>query len=102
MTPDSSVAALRISDGALGWRQQIGAVRYDPWYANDITFFGVTDRTISVLRNSDGKAMWKYTTTSPIHWYPSIVNGTVYLWKDDGTLDVLRTSDGTVLWHYVV
>jgi outer membrane protein assembly factor BamB len=116
-TMDSTVYALRASDGGLLWRYQAagpvgGPVASPPVVVDGIVYvnanvdqgLGYLTGYIYALRASDGTLLWRYTTGNFVyHGYvysPTVANGVVYIASQAGSLTALRASDGALLWRY--
>jgi outer membrane protein assembly factor BamB len=101
-THDGTIAALRTSDGSLLWQRRVNSheLSYKPVIADGVLYFGLNDSFIEACRGSDGSFLWRYTSTSPIFWYPNVVDGLMFIKHMNGTMDVLQMSTGAILWHY--
>jgi outer membrane protein assembly factor BamB len=93
-THDGTMAALRTSNGSLLWQRRVNShgLRYVSLIADGVLYFGITDSFIEAYRGSDGSFLWRYTSTSPIFWYPEVVDGLMSIKQINGTMDVLWTG----------
>lgn len=101
-----SVVALRASDGALQWTQNISASGPLSALFADSTavYVGDSGATMRALRKADGSVLWTRTipntTTAPQPLYTPSDGGSLVLLTSANTpiVDALSPSDGSVVW----
>jgi outer membrane protein assembly factor BamB len=61
------------------------------------------DGGLNALRASDGKLLWRYSSSLQISRSVQVINGIAYFIASDerhGDIAALRSTDGSLLWHY--
>jgi len=72
---------------------------FDVAVVGGFLYFGSSrDGTVSCLRTSDGRQVWRFYTGGPIRFAPQVANGKVYVGSDDGWVYCLSAADGGLVW----
>src|SRR6266702_2674902 len=103
---DNSAYALRISNGALLWRQKIdGSADQPPVVKNGIVYVvSFVDQNgpahVYALRANDGRLLWHFDNANYSYLSLSTTdNNVVYIASQDG-ISPLNGNSGTMLWHF--
>ena len=96
-----TVRALDMRDGSVIWRHDTphGKMASSPAVWRDQLVVHGMDGHVWVLRRSDGRLLWHYTTGSPIESSPVVVGGIDYFGTWSGTVTALDLRTHRVLWR---
>lgn len=98
----SSLYALRISNGSILWKLQLGqGVQVaQPIASNGVIYISETNYAYA-LKASDGTVLWKYKTNAAASVDPVLGNGVLYVTgQDDNSVCALNISNGTPIWKF--
>jgi outer membrane protein assembly factor BamB len=96
-----SVRALAMSSGALIWRHDTphGKMAASPAVWRDMLIVHGMDGHVWVLRRSDGRLLWHYSTGSPVESSPIVVDGADIFGAWNGTITALDLRTHRVRWR---
>ena len=101
VAPDSTVFALRISDGHYLWNWHshlIGIVMIQT-VANNVYISSMQDKVTYALQKNNGRLLWRYQ----LHdggYVGAAEPDFVYIFTQQGTLDAVHANTGTLLWSH--
>ena len=97
---DRRLIALRPTDGAQLWTQELSAEISAPlvWQAGWLVA-ALVDGTIVALRASDGQPLWQLQVDGPLLIRPSIADNQLFIPIADGRITVLDLGTGTPQWE---
>jgi outer membrane protein assembly factor BamB len=109
-TLPGSLYAMRLSDGALLWRDRLDGYVGAPVLSADILYeeedtdlgWGNDTFTVTARRATDGTLLWRYPLGLNKGALFAVGDGALYLCGSDGVVKALRLSDRTPLWHHGV
>jgi outer membrane protein assembly factor BamB len=99
-----AVLALRMEDGSLAWRVDVGPAgkRLSAPATDGQRLYVGTRDGLHALALADGRDTWAFSTERRIMAAPAIVGGVVYVTCHDHHLYALEAATGRELWHYKV
>jgi len=74
---------------------------FQPVMAGGLVYFGSSaDDTVRALNAETGQLVWRYTTSGPVRFAPTIAHGRAYVVSDDGCLYCLDAKTGKLIWRF--
>ena len=98
---DSTVFALRASDGSLLWHYKINGPIDGTLSVVDGVVYAISSHEMAyALRGSDGTLLWQYRLAGHAIASPMIGNGVAYIGLEEGTVYALQAGTGSLLWRF--
>ena len=98
---DTSVAAVRTTDGSQLWHATVGGGASFATLANGVLYVG-SGANLDALRESSGKLLWQFQGQGSPAWIngtnPIVAGGIIYV-TSTAAVYAVRESSGTLLWQ---
>ncbi len=92
--------ALRLADGSVRWRKQIGAVTSQPVATGGVVYIGTADGVLLALDAQTGDEKWRYQSRGPVEQPPAVMLDLVVFANEADQVVALDSITGKFKWQY--
>lgn len=94
-----SLLSYNLLSGQINWRKYYGDVQTSPVLSGGAVYFGSLSGVQYKIDAANGKKLWKFRTSSPIHSTSAISDSIVVFGCDDGFIYALNAETGHKRWE---